>query len=63
VFPITLVIFREINFSVKNTKLKLLKTNVAIWFNSTPTIDEPHGVISIKHRIYSLKMDHRIRNM
>jgi hypothetical protein len=29
----------------------------------TPTIDEPHGVISIKYRIYSLKMDHRIRNM
>jgi hypothetical protein len=29
----------------------------------TPTIDEPHGVISIKYTIYSLKMDHRIRNM
>jgi hypothetical protein len=29
----------------------------------TPTIDEPYGVISIKHRIYSLKMDHRIRNI
>jgi hypothetical protein len=26
-------------------------------------IDEPHGVISIKYRIYSLKMIHRIRNM
>jgi hypothetical protein len=29
----------------------------------TTTIDEPHGVISIKYRIYSLKIDHRIRNM
>jgi hypothetical protein len=27
------------------------------------TIDEPHGVISIKYRIYSMKMDHRIRNI